>query len=143
MVFTEFLQFAAVFRHQLVQDILRHFQSGTGTEEYRCSEFSQSEDERVGGAAVFKVAPERNRHPPDIASFFFQGVEVAQCLCGMLVAAVAGINHRDGGIIGHQFGGAFPRVAEDDNIGITADNPGHIGDTFAFREMRSISGRRH
>jgi hypothetical protein len=38
------------------------------------------------------------------------------------------------GVIGHQLRGAFPGVAQDDNIGVAADNPGHVRDAFAFGE---------
>jgi len=48
------------------------------------------------------------------------------------VAAVAGIDYGHCGVIGHQLRGAFPGVAQDDNIGVAADNPCHVRDAFAL-----------
>ena len=86
------------------------------------------------GAAVFQVAPQRNGHAFEFPAFFFQGVKIAQGLRGVLVSAVAGVNHRYRGVIGHQLRGAFPGVAQHDDIGVRADNPGHVRDAFTLGE---------
>ncbi|MBA7663499.1 hypothetical protein ES703_71544 [subsurface metagenome] len=52
----------------------------------------------------------------------------------MLVAAVAGIYHRDTGVVGNHPGGSFPGVPDDDNISIAPHHPRHIGDAFALSQ---------
>ncbi len=125
----------AIFGYQFINNVFRHFQTGAGTEKYICPEPGEGENQRVGGAAVFQIPPEGYFKSFDIVPFFDDGIEVQQGLGGVLVATVAGIDDRDTGIIGYYFSGAFPRMTDDDDIGVTTDYFGGIGDAFPFSQL--------
>ena len=73
-----------------------------------------------------------NFEPLDIPLFLLDGVEVAEGLAGVLVSAVASVYHRHTGVFGNDPGGAFPWMADNDDVGVAADYPCHIGDGFPF-----------
>ncbi len=126
------LDLAAVFGDQLVDDMLGHAEARAGAEEDVRPEPRQGEDERVRRPAVFQVPPEGDLQSLDAVPLLEERIEVAEGLGGMLVAAVAGVDDRYAGVVGDDLGGAFPRVADDDDVGVAADYPGGIGDAFAL-----------
>ena len=89
-------------------------------------------DERMDGAAAFEVAGDRDLHVPEALVLRAQREQVAQGLRRMLVAAVAAIDHRYLRIFGGKPRGAVARVADDDDVGIIADDPDGVGEAFAL-----------
>ena len=58
----------------------------------------------------------------------------------MFVAAVAGVDYRDGGVVRRHPRGAFQRVANDDGIDITADDPDCILERFPLCGRGGLDG---
>ena len=86
----------------------------------------------MDGAAELQVAAEAHRQIIEPALFPVQGQKVRQRLGGVVVAAVAGVDHRDGGVHGRYQGRALLGVAHGDDVRIAADGFGGVGYALAL-----------
>ena len=52
-------------------------------------------------------------------------------------ATITGIDYRNTGVVGNHLSRPFPGMPDDDNIGITADYPGHVSNAFSLGQRSS------
>ena len=57
-------------------------------------------NERMYGPPEFQIAAESHGHVIQPSEEGADGHQIRECLSGVLVAAVAGVDHRDGGVKG-------------------------------------------
>ena len=83
-------------------------------------------------AAVFQIAAEADGQMVQPPLFPVNGQQVRQGLGGVVVAAVTGIDHGNGGIEGCHKGRALLGVAHGDDIRVAADDPCRVGYALPF-----------
>ena len=84
------------------------------------------------GASVFQIAAHGDFQMVQAALRFVNGDQIQQRLAGVLVGAVARVNHGHARKFGQHARCAVFRVALDNRIGIAGDNSRGIGQRFAF-----------
>ncbi len=87
-------------------------------------------------ATVLQIAPQRYLEALERPPLLLDRVEITERLAGMLMAAVARVDHWDVRVVGHNLGGTLPRVSDDDDVRVAADHPGHIRYALAFGQRR-------
>ena len=92
----------------------------------------QRVNEGVDRAAAFKVAGDRDLHVFEAFVLRSQREQVAQRLRRVLVAAVAAVDHRHRRIFGGKPRRAVARVADDNDVGVIADDADGVGEAFAL-----------
>ena len=76
---------------------------------------------------MLKVSGQPNPQPIYLASFALDGVEVEQCLGGVLAHAVSGVDERDRRACGGFLRRAGRRVALDDDVGVAGYDARSVG----------------
>ena len=120
------------FLAQPAIDMRRQFHAGRGEGIDGGAETRQRIDEGMDGAAAFEIAGDGDLHVLEAFVLRAQREQVAQRLRRMLVAAVAAIDHRDLRIFGGEPCGAVARMADDDDVGVIADDADGVGEALAL-----------
>ena len=88
--------------------------------------------------AFFRSRAKDNGQVSDISLFTFEGIEVAEGLGGVLVAAITRIDDGDGGVVCEGLSRALPRVTDYYDVHVAADHPGGVGEGFALGYGRRV-----
>ena len=86
----------------------------------------------MDGAAEFQIAAETNSEVAESSLQHSNCEQIGQRLCWMLVAAVAGVDHRNPGKLRSNLRSAFLWVAYGTDIGKGRDYADGVGNTFSF-----------
>ena len=117
---------------QPFDDVLRQLHAIGRQRHHVGAEARQGIDQGMDRPAVLKIAADHHGQAFEIALFLAQSVKIAQRLGRMLMAAVAGIDHRHIGMLGHRLHRTVPIVAHDQDIGVARHDFGRVGDGLAF-----------
>ena len=98
------------------------------------SKCSSAFGEAVDRAAVAQVPHERHLQAVEAAGGLADRVEVEQRLRGVLVAAVAPVEHRHLGGLRGETGGALHGVPQDDDVAVAADDADRVREALALAE---------
>ena len=91
----------------------------------------------VHGAPVEQVAADAYLEAAHVAFFAVYGKDVGQRLCGVVVAAVAGVDDRNRGRLGHYPGGARQVVPYGADVRVAAYHAGRVRKRFALGKGRA------
>ena len=108
------------------------FELGGGNQVEGGVEVAHGLDEGVDGAAILEVAYASDVEVFERALGLADGVKVEHALGGMLVGTVAGVDNGYRGHLRGVAGGAFLRVAHDDEVGVAGDHDDGVVERFAF-----------
>ncbi len=97
---------------------------------------------RVDGAAELQVAAQADGQVIQPSHAAAYGHEVRQGLGGVLVAAVARIDHRDAGVAGSAQRCALFGVAHGHNVGVAGDYADGVGDAFTLGSAGNVLARK-
>ena len=121
-------------------ELARHQRARADERDVR-AELEQRVDVRARDAAEEDVADDRDVQPGDRPFLFADGEEVEQRLRGMLVRAVAGVDHARAQPLGEELRRAGGAVAQHDDVGvIRLEILRGVLERFAFREAGSGGG---
>lgn len=89
-------------------------------------------DERVDGSSVFEITGEGDSQAGDGTELFSDCEQVQECLCRMLLAAIASVEDWYRGELGSSLSTALVRMAENDGITIAAESSNGVCQGFAL-----------